>query len=67
MVTHPVMSGNAIENVMNSRMEQLIFTDSIPFDVSKCPKVKVISIADLFADTIQSVYSNESISKNYLL
>lgn len=67
MVTHPVMSGNAIENVMNSKMEQLIFTDSIPFDVSKCPKVKVISIADLFADTIQSVYSNESISKNYLL
>ena len=39
MVTHPVMSGKAIENVMNSKMAELIFTDSIPFDTTKCPKV----------------------------
>ena len=67
MVTHPIMSGNAIENIMNSKMTELICTDSIPFDTSKCPKVRVISIAPLFADTIQSVYDNTSISKNYLL
>jgi len=67
IVTHPIMSGNAIENIMKSQMTELICTDSIPFDVSKCPKVHVISIADLFADTIQSVYDNTSISKNYLL
>jgi len=67
MVTHPIMSGNAIENIMKSKMTELICTDSIPFDKAKCPKVRVISIAPLFADTIQSVYDNTSISKNYLL
>jgi ribose-phosphate pyrophosphokinase len=67
MVTHPVMSGKAIENVMNSQMAELICTDSIPFDTAKCPKIRVISIAEIFADTIFSVYNNSSISKNYLL
>ena len=67
IVTHPIMSGNAIENIMSSQMTELICTDSIPFDTSKCPKLRVISIAPLFADTIQSVYNNTSISAHYLL
>ena len=67
MVTHPVMSGKAIENVMNSKMSELIFTDSIPFDQTKCPKVRVISVADMFAETIMQVYNHESISAKYLL
>lgn len=67
MVTHPVMSGKAIENVMNSKMSELIFTDSIPFDQTKCPKVRVISVADMFAETITQVYNHESISAKYLL
>jgi ribose-phosphate pyrophosphokinase len=67
MVTHPVMSGKAIENVMNSKMTELIFTDSIPFDTTQCPKVRVISVADMFAETIMQVYNHESISAKYLL
>lgn len=67
MVTHPVLSGNAVENVKKSKMTELIFTDSIPFDTSKCSKIRVISIAKMFADTIQSVYNNEFISSHYLL
>ncbi|MBO7317067.1 MAG: ribose-phosphate diphosphokinase, partial [Paludibacteraceae bacterium] len=67
IVTHPVMSGKATENVMNSKMEELIFTDSIPFDTAKCPKVRILSIADMFADTIKRVYNNTSISSQYLL
>ena len=67
IVTHPVMSGKATENVMNSKMEELIFTDSIPFDTTKCPKVRILSIADMFADTIKRVYNNTSISSQYLL
>ncbi len=67
IVTHPVMSGKAIENVMNSKMTELIFTDSIPFDTTKCPKVRVLSVANIFADTILSVYTNKSISDNYIL
>ena len=67
IVTHPVLSGKAIENIMNSQLEKLIFTDSIPFDTSLCSKVEVLSIADLFADTINKINNNESISSNYLL
>lgn len=66
MVTHAVMSGNAINNVMNSKLTELICTDTIPFDTTKCPKVKVISVAELFAKTIQQVYYNKSISAQYL-
>lgn len=67
IVTHPVMSGIAAERVMASKMEEIIFTDSIPFDQAKCPKAHILSIADMFADTIQRVYGNESISSQYLL
>lgn len=66
MVTHPVMSGNAINNIMNSQLTELICTDTIPFDTSLCPKVKVISVAELFASTIKRVYYNKSISAQYL-
>ena len=66
IVTHPVMSGKAAENVMNSKMEEIIFTDSIPFDQARCPKARIISISDIFADTISSVYNNQSISSHYL-
>jgi ribose-phosphate pyrophosphokinase len=52
---------------MNSKMTELIFTDSIPFDQTKCPKVRVISVADMFAETIMQVYNHESISAKYLL
>ncbi len=67
IVTHPIMSGSASEKVMASKMEEIIFTDSIPFDQAKCPKAHILSIADMFADTIQRVYGNESISSQYLL
>ena len=67
IVTHPIMSGNASDKIMNSKMEEIIFTDSIPFDKSRCPKVHILSIADMFADTIRRVYDNESISSQYLL
>ena len=66
LVTHPVMSGKSVENIMKSKMTELICTDSIPFDVKRCSKVRVISIADIFAQTIQSVYDNTSICQNYL-
>ena len=48
MVTHAVMSGNAAKNVTESELTELICTDSIPFDTAKCPKVNVLSVADMF-------------------
>ena len=47
-------------------MTELIFTDSIPY-TKKGDKVHILSIADLFADTIRRVYENKSISSQYLL
>ena len=67
IVTHGVMSGDAIKNVNNSVLSEVIFTDSIPFEQGKSDKVKILSIADMFADTIQRVLTHKSISEMYLL
>ena len=66
IATHCVMSGPASERVQNSQLEELVFTDSIPYS-NRCAKVKQLSIADMFAETIRRVLSHESISSQYLL
>jgi ribose-phosphate pyrophosphokinase len=63
--THPVLSGNAVERINNSPIEELVVTDSMPFKNSS-PKIKVLSIADIFAKTIQAVNMNVSISTNFV-
>ena len=67
LASHAIMSDPASERIMASGLDEMIFSDSIPFDTSKCPKATVISIAGLFADTIQRVHDNRSISSQYLL
>ena len=67
IVSHGIMSGSASERIMDSALSEIAFTDSIPFDISRCPKVKILSIADMFADTIQRVQSHKSISEQYLM
>jgi ribose-phosphate pyrophosphokinase len=67
IVSHGVMSGEASERIMNSQLTEIAFTDSIPFDLERCPKVKVLSIAAMFADTIYRVQEHKSISEQYLL
>jgi ribose-phosphate pyrophosphokinase len=65
--SHCVMSGPATQRVQDSALEEIVFTDSIPYDFSRCPKVKQISVADMFAETIRRVVNNESISDQYLV
>ena len=60
------MSDPATSRVTESKMTEMIFTDSIPY-YKNCPKVHIISIADMFADTIRRVYENESISSQYII
>ena len=67
IVSHGVMSGEAIDNIMASSLTEIAFTDSIPFDCSKCSKVRILTIADMFADTIFRVQEHKSISEQYLL
>ena len=64
--SHCVMSGPASERVQDSALEEIVFTDSIPY-TKRCAKVKQISIADMFAETIRRVEDNESISSQYLV
>ena len=66
VATHCIMSGPASERVQDSALEELVFTDSIPYS-SRCAKVKQISIADILAETIRRVENNESISSQYLI
>ncbi|MBR2475821.1 MAG: ribose-phosphate pyrophosphokinase, partial [Bacteroidaceae bacterium] len=52
--------------VTNSKMTELIFSDSIPF-TKDCPKAHIISIAEMFAETIRRAHNNESISSQYIM
>ena len=56
----------ASQRVMDSALEEIIFTDSIPF-TKDCAKANVISIADMFAETIRRVLDNESISSQFII
>ena len=64
--SHCVMSGPATERVNASALEEIVFTDSIPYNKDSS-KVKQLSVADMFAETIRRVVSNESISSQYLV
>ena len=66
IASHCVMSGPATERVEASALEEMVFTDSIPY-TARCSKVKQISVADMFAETIRRVLNNESISSQYLI
>ena len=64
--THAILSGNAVEKVENSPMEELIVTDSIPHD-SLPKKIHVLSCDKLFADVMRSVHEHASISNKFLM
>ena len=64
--THPIMSGSAFERLENSKLQELIVTDSIPLG-QESPKLKVLTCATLFADVMKSVHENESISSKFLM
>ncbi len=63
--THPVLSGNAVDRINNSLLTELVVTDSVPFN-NHSDKIKVLSIADIFASTIQAVNLNQSISTSFV-
>lgn len=64
--SHCVMSGPASERVQNSALEEIVFTDSIPY-TQRCSKVKQLCVADMFAETIRRVLENKSISDQYII
>ncbi len=66
IASHAVMSDPASARVDQSALTEMIFTDSIPYS-KKCEKVKILSVADMFAKAILRVCNNESISSLYAI
>lgn len=64
--THAILSGNAYEKLENSKLTELIVTDSIPLK-KESNKIKVLSCADLFADVMRMVHNNNSISDKFIM
>jgi len=65
VITHPVLSGNAEENLKKSSLLELVVTDSIPLKFRN-KKIKVLSIAGLIAKAIRKIHENESTSSLFI-
>jgi ribose-phosphate pyrophosphokinase len=65
LCTHPVLSGNAYENIENSVLDELVVCDTIPLK-QETKKIKVLSVADLFAIAIRNAYENRSITNLFI-
>ena len=66
VASHCVMSDPATQRIEDSVLEEMLFTDSIPY-TKQSSKVKQITVADIFAETIRRVENNESISSQYIV
>jgi ribose-phosphate pyrophosphokinase len=65
LCTHPVLSGNAYQNIENSVLEELVVCDTIPLR-GECAKIKVVSTDELFAVTIRNAFENKSINSLFM-
>lgn len=66
VATHAVLSGPAIERIEKSSLIELVVTDTIPL-LTESKKIKVLTVADTFADVIEKVYNYQSISNNFIV
>ncbi|MGH7831545.1 MAG: ribose-phosphate pyrophosphokinase [Candidatus Binatia bacterium] len=66
--THPVLSGPALEKIVDSPLEELIVTNSVPLDAEaqRCKKIKVLSVAQLIGEAISRTHREESISSLFV-
>ncbi len=64
-ITHPVLSGPAIENIENSVLDELVVTDTIPLkpEAERSKKIRVLTTADMLADTMRRINREESVSE----
>ncbi len=67
-ITHPVLSGPAVENIENSQLDELVVTDSIPLspEARACSRIRQVSIAEMLAETIRRINNDESVSSLYM-
>ncbi len=67
-ITHPVLSGKAVENIAQSRLKELVVTDSISLtpEARALPQIKQLEISKLFAEAISRVYRQSSVSSLFI-
>ena len=67
-ITHPVLSGPAVDNINKSELDELVVTDSIPLQpaAAACPKIRQLSIAELLAETMRRISNEESVSSLFV-
>ena len=65
LVTHGILSGNALETVAASTLEKLVVTNTLPQEenIARCPKIEVIDIGTVLAEVIRRSHNGESVSK----
>jgi len=66
--THPVLSGEAVQRIQVSAMDELVVTDTIPLskEAQACKKIRVLSVAGLLAETILRVSNEDSVSSLFM-
>jgi ribose-phosphate pyrophosphokinase len=67
-ITHPVLSGPAVERIAASALDELVVTDTLPLQAqaAACPKIRQLSIAQLLAETVRRIHEEESVSSLYV-
>jgi ribose-phosphate pyrophosphokinase len=67
-ITHPVLSGNAVEKISKSALDELVVTDTIPLSAAAkaCGRIRQLSVAGLLAETIRRIRDEESVSSLYI-
>ncbi len=67
-ITHPVLSGPAIDNISNSDLDELVVTDTIPLreQARACGKIRQLSVAEMLAETMRRLHNEESVSELYM-
>jgi len=66
--THPVLSGAAIERIEKSQLDELVVTDTIPLrpDAKACKRIRLLSVAELLAETMRRVATEDSVSSLFM-
>ncbi len=67
-ITHPVLSGPAVKNIENSELDELVVTDTIPLsdEAAACKRIRVLSVAEMLAETMRRINVEESVSSLFI-
>jgi ribose-phosphate pyrophosphokinase len=66
--THPVLSGRAVERIVDSVLDEVVVTDTIPLrpDAAACPKIRQVTCAGLLGETISRIAREDSVSSLFI-